>query len=326
MAARPGGQTNLPKQRPFSLPSAGVDYWAMKAPQLPTAFGVTNHEEQYSIWPLNRPVLPGWKFIGKQGTDLDCLAHIKTLPRPTRPVAAPNLLFELTEPELVTALARYAPDAPIARVREFLRPPFRIERFPNIAGEVGPTAAPKILASLWAQARRGVAPEALARHVAAEMERYSEAWEAEQAAAGVDLALQSPPVTLGGPVKCGPAIHADSGAFRIKLNTTRFWAILVSYGSVRVDHFKKNNNGKYKDEKAARLEVVGTAFVGIAGGPVQPVELAKVETNEKKCKAVFTYAGLADIPFAEGWGGVRSNSPVGACACPSLPTSMRACC
>jgi len=288
---------------------------SFRIPKPPTSFVVINHEEQYAIWPTDRPMLPGWTRTGKTGTDLDCLAHIRTLPRPARPPQPPALLFELTEPELVTALGRYAPEAPMKRVREFLRPPFKAERFANLAGEVGPNFVPKVLASLWAQARLGVTPEVLARHFQTEVERYADLWDAEQVAAGVDLSLQSVPRILGGPIKCGPAARADDGAFRVKVNATHVWGVLVSYGSVRVDHYKRNSSGNYKDEKAARLEVEGTAFVGISGGPVEPVELAKVETNAKKCKATFTYLGLAEIPFVEGCGGVSRNSPLWTCAC-----------
>lgn len=121
------------------------------------------------------------------------------------------------------------------------------------------------------------------------MDRYAGLWDAAQEAAGV----------------------ANDGAFRKKVNTTRVWGVVCSYGPVRVDHYKKNSNGKYKEEKAARIEIEGTAFAGISGGPVQPFELAKVETNAKKCKASFTYFGLADIPFVEGCGCVSPNSKHG---------------
>lgn len=284
-------------------------------PRPPTSFGVINHEEQYSIWPTDRPTPAGWTRMGKVGTDLECLAHIKALPRAARPASRPSLLFDLTESELLTALARYSPDAPMKRVREFLRPPFKVERFPNLAAEVGPAAVPKVLADLWAQVRLGVSPAALARHFEAEMNRYADLWDQEQEAAGFDLAALGVPRLLGGPIKCGPASRVDDGAFRIKVNTTRVWGVVVSYGSVRVDHYKRNANGKYKDEKASRLEVEGTAFAGISGGPVQAYELKKVETNEKKCKATFTYFGLAEIPFVEGCGGVNRNGPLWTCAC-----------
>jgi MbtH protein len=38
---------------------------------------VINHEEQYSIWPLERPNALGWNDFGKSGTKAECLAYIK---------------------------------------------------------------------------------------------------------------------------------------------------------------------------------------------------------------------------------------------------------
>jgi MbtH protein len=37
---------------------------------------VLNHEEQYSIWPADRPNAIGWSDAGKQGTKAECLAYI----------------------------------------------------------------------------------------------------------------------------------------------------------------------------------------------------------------------------------------------------------
>ena len=38
---------------------------------------VINHEEQYSIWPLDRPNALGWNDAGKSGTKAECLEYIK---------------------------------------------------------------------------------------------------------------------------------------------------------------------------------------------------------------------------------------------------------
>ena len=50
---------------------------------------VTNHEEQYSIWPESRVVPDGWRAVGKRGTKAECLAFIDEVwtdmrPRSTR--------------------------------------------------------------------------------------------------------------------------------------------------------------------------------------------------------------------------------------------------
>ncbi|MDY6838548.1 MAG: MbtH family protein [Thermodesulfobacteriota bacterium] len=38
---------------------------------------VVNHEEQYSIWPVNRETPRGWHEVGKSGPKAECLAFIK---------------------------------------------------------------------------------------------------------------------------------------------------------------------------------------------------------------------------------------------------------
>lgn len=37
---------------------------------------VINGEEQYSIWPKNRPLPKGWNSVGQEGTKSDCLEYV----------------------------------------------------------------------------------------------------------------------------------------------------------------------------------------------------------------------------------------------------------
>jgi MbtH protein len=46
---------------------------------------VVNHEEQYSIWPADRPNPAGWQDAGKSGTRAECLAHIEQVWTDLRP-------------------------------------------------------------------------------------------------------------------------------------------------------------------------------------------------------------------------------------------------
>jgi MbtH protein len=46
---------------------------------------VINHEEQYSIWPLNRDNPAGWQDAGKSGLKSECLAYIKEVWTDMRP-------------------------------------------------------------------------------------------------------------------------------------------------------------------------------------------------------------------------------------------------
>jgi MbtH protein len=38
---------------------------------------VVNHEEQYSIWPVDQENPLGWRDVGKNGLKSECLAYIK---------------------------------------------------------------------------------------------------------------------------------------------------------------------------------------------------------------------------------------------------------
>jgi len=46
---------------------------------------VINGEEQYSIWPADRPNAAGWSDAGRSGTKDECLAFIKEVWTDMRP-------------------------------------------------------------------------------------------------------------------------------------------------------------------------------------------------------------------------------------------------
>lgn len=48
---------------------------------------VINHEEQYSIWPVDREIPLGWRDAGKSGPKADCLAYIKEVWTDMRPLS-----------------------------------------------------------------------------------------------------------------------------------------------------------------------------------------------------------------------------------------------
>ena len=48
---------------------------------------VLNHEEQYSIWPVDRENALGWNDAGKSGTTAECLAYIKEVWTDMRPLS-----------------------------------------------------------------------------------------------------------------------------------------------------------------------------------------------------------------------------------------------
>jgi MbtH protein len=53
----------------------------------PTYEVVINHEEQYSIWPLEQQVPLGWSKVGIQGTKDECLDYIERVWTDMRPLS-----------------------------------------------------------------------------------------------------------------------------------------------------------------------------------------------------------------------------------------------
>lgn len=48
---------------------------------------VVNHEEQYSIWPLDLAVPAGWREVGRTGSKAECLAYIEEVWTDMRPLS-----------------------------------------------------------------------------------------------------------------------------------------------------------------------------------------------------------------------------------------------
>ena len=48
---------------------------------------VINHEEQYSIWPVDRENALGWSDVGKQGPKQECLDYIEEVWTDMRPLS-----------------------------------------------------------------------------------------------------------------------------------------------------------------------------------------------------------------------------------------------
>ena len=46
---------------------------------------VVNDEEQYSVWPADRPLPGGWREAGRRGTREECLAHVDEVWTDLRP-------------------------------------------------------------------------------------------------------------------------------------------------------------------------------------------------------------------------------------------------
>jgi MbtH protein len=58
---------------------------------------VVNHEEQYSIWPVERENPLGWHDAGKSGQKAECLAHIKEVWTDMRPLSLRKKMEEAAQ-------------------------------------------------------------------------------------------------------------------------------------------------------------------------------------------------------------------------------------
>jgi MbtH protein len=60
---------------------------------------VVNHEEQYSIWPVDRELPLGWRDAGKTGAKDECLAYVKEVWTDMRPLSLRKKMEEAAKSE-----------------------------------------------------------------------------------------------------------------------------------------------------------------------------------------------------------------------------------
>jgi len=58
---------------------------------------VVNHEEQYSIWPVDRENPLGWRDAGKSGRKPECLAYVKEVWTDMRSLSLRKRMEELAK-------------------------------------------------------------------------------------------------------------------------------------------------------------------------------------------------------------------------------------
>ncbi|MEU1602157.1 MbtH family protein [Micromonospora matsumotoense] len=48
---------------------------------------LANHEEQYGLWPAGRPDPGGWRPVGFEGTEEECISHVDRVWTDLRPAS-----------------------------------------------------------------------------------------------------------------------------------------------------------------------------------------------------------------------------------------------
>jgi MbtH protein len=56
---------------------------------------VVNYEEQYSLWPADKPLPLGWSAAGKTGSKQECLDYIKEVWTDMRPLSLRKKMKEM---------------------------------------------------------------------------------------------------------------------------------------------------------------------------------------------------------------------------------------
>jgi MbtH protein len=59
-----------------------------------------NDEEQYSIWPADREMPPGWRAAGKSGPKEECMAYIEQIWIDLRPLSLRKKMEEMGDTRL----------------------------------------------------------------------------------------------------------------------------------------------------------------------------------------------------------------------------------
>lgn len=58
---------------------------------------VINHEEQYSVWAVGRPIPAGWSAVGAPRSREECLAYIEEVWTDMRPISLRKAMQNNTE-------------------------------------------------------------------------------------------------------------------------------------------------------------------------------------------------------------------------------------
>ena len=56
---------------------------------------VVNHEEQYSLWFVDREIPAGWRSAGKEGSKEECLAYVEEVWTDMRPLSLRKRMNEV---------------------------------------------------------------------------------------------------------------------------------------------------------------------------------------------------------------------------------------
>jgi hypothetical protein len=227
-----------------------------------------------------------------------------------------SYLFGLTDKEIDEVMTYYYPrgydrDAALRQMSE----PFDCKNFGDLCTEVGERYALRIVESGWLEARKRYPIEMIDRAAEHDLEYYGQLWFDSLYPQGVPA---KDPYWVGdGGTECTGTGFADSGDFRVVHTSRRHTLVVLAWGRVKVEHFKRNLAGNYELKKADKLQVEGTIFFKATSAP-EPfsVDVGDEKEDAKRVAAFQPHGGveIVSVPFVEGCGGVPGTL-LWACSC-----------
>ena len=236
--------------------------------------------------------------------------------------AGNSYLFRATDEEIDAVMSHYFPKGyDREAARQQLSAPFDCRNYGDICGDIGEDSAYEMLRAVWEEAKRQTPMDMIARGAEQQFDDLALRWFERLYPDGVDArdSYWGVLAAAGGTTPCDETVSAESsdGEFRIVHKSRRHRILLVAWGRIRLEHFRRRISGKYKPEKADRLETSGTVIVArLQQDPVGfPISETKDDTKQVDAAHPAPNDSPDVIPFVEGCGSAVSSGIGTVCSC-----------
>jgi hypothetical protein len=236
--------------------------------------------------------------------------------------AGNSYLFRATDAEIDAVMSHYFPrgyDREAARQQ--LSAPFDCRNYGDLCREVGEESAYQMLRVVWEEGKRETPLDMIARGAEQQFDDLALRWFERLYPDGVDGRdpYWGVLAAAGGPTPCDETVSAESsdGEFRIVHKSRRHRLLLVAWGRIRLEHFRKNFFGNYKPAKADRLQTTGTVIVDkLLEDPVGfPISETEDDTKQVEVAHAAPNQSPDVIPFVEGCGSAVGSGIGTVCSC-----------
>jgi hypothetical protein len=236
--------------------------------------------------------------------------------------AGNSYLFRATDEEIDTVMSHYFPKGyDREAARQQLTAPFDCRNYGDLCREVGEESAYQMLRTVWEEAKRQTPADMIARGAEQQLGDLELRWFERLYPDGVDGrdSYWGVLAAAGGTPPCVDTVSAESsdGEFRIVHKSRRHVILLVAYGRIRLEHFRRNIFGNYRTAKADRLQTQGLVIVDkVVADPVGlPVSETKDDTRQVDAQR-STFAESPDvIPYVDGCGSSVGSGIGTVCSC-----------